>query len=159
MRIKELFTRKRHNDGVKVDVRNEEGEVVGWIRVRGMDSDAYRSAHDSFNQAMVRLAGVVRAGGAGAALLDATQAEKDEAAIAERAALIAEWSFDDECSVANVIELLREAPALSDQIRSIAFDRDRFLGSKLPISTDGQNTNSDSTGQQQPDQSKASANP
>jgi hypothetical protein len=159
MQIKELFTRKRHNEGVKLDVKDESGAVVGWIRVRGLDSDAYRSAHDSASQAMVRLAGVVRAGGAGAALLPATQAEKDEAQLAERVALVAEWSFDDACTVANVTDLFREAPYLSDQVYYVACDRDRFLGINSPASTDGQNINSDSANPPQQDQITASPLP
>ena len=152
MQIKELFTRQRHNDGVCVDVHNEAGEVVGWVRVRGLDSDAYRAAHDTMNQAMARLASVVRAKDAGAPLLAATQAEKDAAKLAERVALVAEWSFEDDFTTENVTTLLREFPLLSDQIFYIACDRDRFLGSNLPTSTDGPSTNSDSTNQPQQDQ-------
>jgi hypothetical protein len=159
MQIKELFTRKRHNDGIRVDVKDDTGAVVGWIRVRGLDADAYRTAHDAVNQAMVRLAGVVRAKDAGAPLLAATQAEKDEARLAERVALVAEWSFDDVCTPANVTELLREAPALSDQIYYAACDRDRFLGASSPTSTDGVNTNSDSANPQPQDHANHSPNP
>ena len=152
MQIKELFTRKRHNEGVRVDVKDESGAVVGWIRVRGLDSDAYRSAHDAANQAMVRLAAVVRAKDAGAPLLTATQAEKDEAKLAERVALVVEWSFDDACNAANVAELFSEAPYLSDQIYYVACDRDRFLGTASQASTAGQSTTSDSASLQQQDQ-------
>ena len=159
MQIKELFTRKRHNEGVRVDVKDESGIVVGWIRVRGLDSDTYRTAHDAGNQAMVRLAAVVRAKDAGAPLLSATQEEKDEAKLAERVALVAEWSFDDECNVANVTELFSEAPYLSDQIYYVACDRDRFLGKASPDSTAGQNITSDLASQQQPDQIAPSPSP
>ena len=159
MQIKELFTRKRHNDGVKVDVKDESGAVVGWIRVRGLDSDAYRAAHDSGNQAMVRLASVVRAGGAGAPLLAATQAEKDAAKLAERVALVAEWSFEGECNEATVTEALREWPVLQDQIFYVACDRDRFLGTASRASTAGQSINSDSASQPQQDQNTPSPNP
>lgn len=159
MQIKELFTRQRHNDGVKIDVKNETGAVVGWLRVRGLDSDAYRAAHDATNQAMVRLAGVVRAKDAGAPLLAATQEEKDAAQLAERVALIAEWSFDDECNAANVAELFREAPYLSDQVYYAAHDRDRFLGGSSPTSTDGPNTNLGLTALPPKEQNEASPTP
>jgi len=158
MQIKELFTRKRHNEGIKLDIKDESGAVVGWVRVRGLDSDAYRSAHDAANQAMVRLAGAVRAK-ADATLLVATQEEKDAAKLAEHVALVAEWSFDDECTVANATELFKEAPYLSDQVYYVACDRDRFLGISSPASSAGPSINSDSTSPQQPDQLTASPNP
>lgn len=154
MQIKELFTRKRHNEGVRVDVKDESGSVVGWLQVRGVDSDAYRAAHDGYNQAMVRLASVVRAQGEGANLLPATQEEKDSAQIAERVALVADWSFDDKFTPEAVAELLRETPRLADQVYYLAQDRDRFLGSSLATSTAGQNINSDSA---EPSQQAATA--
>lgn len=159
MQIKELFTRKRHNDGIRIDVKDESGSVVGWLRVRGLDSDAYRAAHDAYNQAMVRLAGVVRAKDAGAPLLAATQEEKDAAQLAERVALVAEWSFEDERNAANVAELFRETPYLSDQVYYVACDRDRFLGASSPTSTNGQNTNLGLENPQPQDQPAPSPNP
>jgi hypothetical protein len=159
MQIKELFTRQKHNEGVWIDVRNEAGAVVGRIRIRGLDSDAYRSAHDGLNQAMVRLAGAVRAQGADAQLLPATQAEKDAAKLAERVALVAAWSFDDECNDANVTELFKEAPFLCEQAFAVACDRDRFLGISSQPSTDGPTTNSDSASLQQKEPITASPNP
>lgn len=158
MQIKELFTRSKHNEGVWVDVKNEKGVVVGRLRIRGLDSDAYRSAHDGFNREMVRLAAAVR-NKADAELLAATQEEKDAAKLAERVALVAEWTFEDECNAANVTELFREAPYLSDQVFFIANERDRFLGSNSQLSTDGQNTSSDSTSPQQQEQITPSPTP
>jgi hypothetical protein len=141
MQIQELFTRKRHNEGVKVDIRNDAGEVVGWIRIRGLDSDAYRAAHDGYNRAMVRLAAAVRAN-PNAVLLPETTEDKKTAEILERAALVLEWSFETTCTPSAVIELLHEAPYISDAIWYAANDRDRFLGNFLPSSSAGQSTNS-----------------
>ena len=126
MQTKELFTRKRHNEGTPIDVRDEVGKVVGWIRIRGLDSDAYRTANDAYNRAMVRLAAAVRAK-ADAPLLAETQAEKAAAQLAERVALVAAWSFETPCTEASITELLTEAPRLSDQVYYTACDRDRFL--------------------------------
>jgi hypothetical protein len=159
MQIKELFTRARHNEGVNVDVKNEEGKLVGWIRVRGLDSDAYRAASDGAHQALVRLAGAVRAAGEGAPLLAATQTETDAAKLATRVALVAAWSFEEPCDETHVAEALREWPALSDQIYTVACDRDRFLESKLPASTDGPATSSTSENPQPPEPSIASPTP
>lgn len=155
MKIAELFTREKHNDGVWVDVKNNKDAIVGRIRVRGTDSDAYRAAHDGYNQAMVRLASVVRAGGAGAKLLPATQQEKDAAQLAERVALVAEWTFEDDCTEKAVTQLLREAPWISDQVYAIATDSERFLGSTLKTSSDGQSTTSNSESPPQQDPTKA----
>jgi len=149
MRINELFTRDRHNEGTRVDVKNEAGDVVGWLRVRGLDSDAYRQAHDAVNRAMVRLAAAVRAKGDGAALVAETQKDKEAATLAERAALVMDWSFEDPCNVVNVTELLAEAPYISDQIWYAANDRDRFLGNKSATSTLGPSTNSPEVSPQQ----------
>jgi hypothetical protein len=147
MQTKELFTRKRHNEGIKVDIRDESGVVVGWIRCRGLDSDAYRAAHDSYNRAMVRLAKAVRADPKSAVLPPESLADKAEAELAERAALVIEWSFETPCTEETIRELLTEAPQLSDAIFYVASDRDRFLEHALPNSSDGPATGSKSESQ------------
>jgi hypothetical protein len=154
MKSSELHTRKRHNEGVQVDVHNEAGDVVGWLRVRGIDSDAYREAHDGYNQAMVRLAVAVRAGGADATLLPATKAEKEEAKLAERVALVSGWSFEDACTPDSVADFFRETPYVADNIFYLAQQRDLFFVNCSPTSTAGPNTNSDSGEPQQPAQSE-----
>ena len=159
MQIKELFTRQKHNDGIRIDIKNEAGDAIGWLRVRGLDSDAYRAAHDGYNQAMVRLATVVRAKDEGAPLLSATQADKDAAQLAERVALVSEWSFEDVCNTENVTALFREAPYISDKVYYAACDRDRFLETVSPASSAGQNTSSASVDQQLQAQSEPSPNP
>jgi hypothetical protein len=154
MQIKELFTRTKHNEGVCVEIKDEAGAVLGWLRVRGLDSDAYRKAHDTFNREMVRLASAVRAK-ADAPLLAATQAEKDAAALTERVALVADWSFEDPCTPENITLLLQEAPYLSDRVYYAANDRDRFLGTASQASISGQNTSSDASVPQQQEQATA----
>lgn len=152
MQIQELFTREKHNEGIRVDIKSEDGKtVVGWLQVRGLDSDAYRAASDIFNREMARLAAAVRAK-ADAPLLAATQAEKDAAQLAARVALVAAWSFENPCTPDNVTMLLREAPYISDSIYFVANDRDRFLGKRSPTSTNGQDTSSDVSAPQQQDQ-------
>jgi hypothetical protein len=157
MQISKLFTRKRHNEGIWIDVTDEAGAVVGKMRILGVDSDAFRSAHDAANREMVRLAAAVRAK-ADAPLLAATKLEKDEAKLAERAALVAEWSFEDSCTPTNVTALFREAPYLGDYVYFTACDRDRFLESNSPASIAGQNTTLEQENRPQLDPVTASPN-
>ena len=150
MKMQDFFTRKRANEGVRLQLVDGTGNATdAWVIVRGFDSDAYRAAHDSLNRAMARLASVVRTKGADATLFAATQEEKDTEALAERAALVAAWSFEEPCTPAKVAEFLREAPYVSDQVYYFAQERDRFFETCSATSTAGQNTSSDSAEQPQ----------
>jgi hypothetical protein len=150
MKLKDLYTRDRANEGVLLDLLGPDGEPLGIsIVLRGVDSDAYRQANDAFNRAMVRLAAAVRAQGADATLLVSTQADKESAQLAACAALVAGWTgVEEEYSPEAAIELLREAPYIRDQVYNAAHERDRFLGSKLQTSSAGPSTQSSSIGQQ-----------
>jgi hypothetical protein len=150
MKPQDFYTRKRANEGARLTLFDGNGNPTdAWVLVRGLDSDAYRAAHDASNRAMVRLAAAVRAKGSEADLPAETQAEKNAAALAERVALVAGWNLEGECTPAAIEELLQEAPYLSDQIYYAACDRDRFLGSALQSSTTGQSTSSSSASQPQ----------
>ena len=147
MKMEDFYTRARANEGVRLQLHDGAGNPTdAWICVRGLDSDAYRTAHDAVNRAMVRLAAAVRAK-ADAPLLAATQAEKDAEALAERVALVVNWNLDNPCTPATVTELFREAPYISDQVYYSAQDRDRFFVICSPTSTAGQNISSDSAEQ------------
>jgi len=144
MKPQDLYTRKQANDGIIVPLLDKQGNPLAdeWILVRGVDSDAYRAAHDGFNRTMVRLAGVVRDKGSAAVLTAETAAEKEAASLAERVALVADWSLEAPCTPEAAAELLREAPYVGDQVYAAAHDRDRFFGSSSATSTAGPNTSS-----------------
>jgi hypothetical protein len=152
MKPQDFYTRKRANEGIRVYLRDGDGNNTdAWLLVRGVDSDAYRAANDTVQSTMVRLASAVRAK-SDAPLLEATKEETDAAIMASRVALVADWNLEGECTPAAVEELFREAPYISDQVHVAAHNRDRFLGSCSTTSTAGPNTDSASTSQQPQEQ-------
>jgi len=149
MKPQDFYTRARANEGVRLTLLDGNGKATeAWVIVRGLDSDAYRAAHDATNRAMVRLAAAVRENGASAELPADAKADREAAALAERVALVASWNLEGECTPEAVAELLREAPYISDQIYFAAHDRDRFFGESSALSTAGQNTSSTLPSQQ-----------
>jgi hypothetical protein len=143
MQPQDFYTRAISNDGARVYLLDKWGATTSeWILVRGLDSDEYRRAQDAFNRVVARLITAVRKGGVAAELPDETVAEKEEAELRSRVALVAAWSLDAPCTNETISELLREAPVIRDQIYAFACERDNFFGKSSQTSISGLTTSS-----------------
>lgn len=129
----ELFhTRGRANEGVRLPLHAPDGSPTEhWLQVRHVWSDAFQEANDR------EVATVQEA---------VLAAEGDQAKIAAAkragqfrlwAALVADWSFDQECTPGNVAAFLREAPQIGAVLDKFAADGRRFFGNGSTSSTAG----------------------
>lgn len=118
-------TRDTVNEGVKLPLTRPDGtETEHWVKVRNYRCDAYREALAALQ---TRIAEKGRP--------DAAQTRKDRLTL--QASLVADWSFDEDCSPKNVKAFLDDAQLVAEAIDAIAVDDARFFGSASTLSTDG----------------------
>jgi hypothetical protein len=124
-----FFTRQKANEGIELPLYLPSGEKTPHlIRIRGIDSDAFKGAEAESRRRLVELAAT-----------DLTKASTAAVAAEERvvilAALVISWTFDHECTQDNIKRLLREAPQIADQIDRLASKRSLFFRNGLSNST------------------------
>lgn len=137
MSMKEFYTRSKANEGKKVPLSLPDGSPSEhWLMVRGVDSDEFRRAEAKSKRKAIELAQIK------------DDKERQEAIEQEKleliAVLVADWSFDEECSRENVVEFLREAPQIGDMVDRIAVSRASFFGERSSSSTGTQKKSSGS---------------
>jgi hypothetical protein len=124
MSAAELFhTRARANEGKRLALHTPDGKPTEhWLQVRHVWSDAFTDANE------VALSDVREA-------VLAAEGDKAKIAVAQRdakfrlwAALVSAWSFDTECTPANVEAFLREAPQIGNVLDKFAADSAGFFG-------------------------------
>lgn len=137
MSIKDFFTRENANEGIEVPLyrpgsKEKSGE---WIRIRGVDSDEFRAAELESKRAMRSI------------LENQDIKDKDKRHREELtkllASLVISWSFPEECTRENIIELLSNAPQIEDAINTLAANRALFFknGSANSVNTPGPSSN------------------
>lgn len=115
-----FFTRQRANEGIELPLSFPDGTPSPhWIKIRGVDSDAFKAADAQAKRRMFELA-------------TETDKAKIEAFLAEVklnsiTALVISWSFPEACTPENVRNFLKEAPQISDQIDRLATKRGLFF--------------------------------
>lgn len=128
--MQEFFTRQRAEEGVKIPLIRPDGkETEHWIKIRGVDSDAFRLAELEANRERAK------------ALDLPSQTERDRASLEIRtkllAALVFEWSFAEPCEFNTVVTFLTEAPQIADAINAKAGMRSSFFKQGQPSSVTG----------------------
>lgn len=124
--LADFNTRDRAEEGTRVDLMLPSGEPSGeWVQVRSyMATEAQRVRFDVERRRAEK--------GAALSYDDGQQLEAES-----RAALVKAWSFDDECTPANVKAWLYASQTVSNQIMVVATQDERFFGHGSPASTDG----------------------
>jgi hypothetical protein len=124
-----FFTRQKSNEGIEFALDFPDGTPSPHrIRIRGIDSDAFRSAQAaSWRRLQERLSAVERK--------EPTEEELLTEKLRLQSALVVSWTFPEPCTPENVATLLREAPALAHQIDRIAGNRSHFFVKGSPSST------------------------
>lgn len=126
--MEEFMTRTKANEGHKIPLYAADGRLTAhWVRVRGVDSDAFRKAQNRQTRRTAEIAALPQEDRE-EAIFDAT--------LEMQAALVAEWSFDMACTHDNIKAFLREAPQIAAEIDKFASRRTFFfktpLGSLMP---------------------------
>ena len=119
---KELFyTKPKAEEGVKIPLELADGTTTSeWLLVRGIDSEIFQRKQLEVRGAILE-AMKDNESDAGFDLLQ----QKHKADLL--ACLVADWSFDDECTENNIKEFLSNAPHIADKIDSISADRVFFM--------------------------------
>lgn len=135
--MKEFFTRQQANEGVVLPLSLPDGSPSEhWIRVLGIDSDAFRKADQKAKRAAVEIAQIEG---------DQERAEMvREVEIECISSLISEWSFDQPCDTQNKVDFLKEAPQIADMVNRFAARRSEFFTKKPASSTRGSKPKSNS---------------
>lgn len=116
-----FFTRQRANEGIELPLDLPDGTPTAHrIRIRGVDSDAFRTAHAESRRRLVELAS-----NKDKTALDTADAEKERLTLL--ASLVVSWTFDVPLTIDAIISFLREAPQLAEQIDRIASRRSLFF--------------------------------
>lgn len=116
-----FFTRERANEGVEVPLYTPDGtKSQHWIRIRGVDSDAFREAEANSKRDAFRVASIE----------DTVERAKaiQDAKLNLIAALVISWSFEKECTPENIKEFFRQAPQIADAVDQVASKRTLFFG-------------------------------
>ncbi|ANO57507.1 hypothetical protein [Vibrio phage vB_VhaS-tm] len=119
--MQEFFTRQKANEGKKVPLYLPNGEPSEhWIQIRGVDSDQFKEAERAAKRKAIEFAQIEDT-------KERAEAVR-EAELGCIAALVVDWSFDQECTPDNVVNFLREAPQIADMVNRYAANRKSFFG-------------------------------
>lgn len=133
-----FFTRGVANEGVQLPLYLPTGEKSEhWVRVLGVDSDAFRAAEAESKRDAFRIAGI-----------ESREERALEIAKSKRrliASLVTSWSFPQECTVENVEAFFMEAPQIMDAIDLAASKRALFFVGRSNSSRPSPSTSSGST--------------
>jgi regulator of replication initiation timing len=122
MDMEQFYTRDKANEGIKVPLTAPDGtDTDHWLLVRGADSDVFRKAEAEAQRKMAVIA-------ADKGNRDSLADVYDEQFHWIKAHLVADWSFDHECTVEAVQEFFKNAPQISDKVNRIAGNRSLFFG-------------------------------
>lgn len=134
----EFFTRNKANEGLQLPLYRPDGsKSEHWVRVLGIDSDAFRRADAEARRDAFRIAQIE----------DLTERSQAIADSKRRlvAALVVDWSFDRPCNVETVAEFFREAPQIMDAIDMASSKRALFFANRSSGSQPSPSTSSAST--------------
>lgn len=133
-----FFTRERANEGVEVPLYTPDGtKSQHWVRIRGVDSDAFREAEANSKREAFRVASIE----------DTVERAKaiQDAKLNLIAALVISWSFEKECTLENVKEFFRQAPQIADAVDQVASKRALFFAKRSSSSVSTPKPSSGST--------------
>jgi hypothetical protein len=118
-----FYTRQKANEGIQLPLFLPDGTKTDhWIRIRGIDSDAFRIANDTEHRNTMGIAGLKKDSEKSSAI--------QESILRIRAALVVAWSFGTPCTPENVLNFLREAPHIAEAIDRTAARRAAFFATQ-----------------------------
>lgn len=139
--MEQFHTRARANEGKRLKLYTPDGKPTEhWLQVRHVWSDAFQAANEAevsgVREAMLAAAADDAKGRADEAKA-AVDTAKQDAKLRIWSALVAAWSFPAPCTPEAVVEFLRDAPQIGEQIDKFAADSRRFFGSDSASSEAG----------------------
>lgn len=125
-----FFTREKSNSGIDVPIPLPTGAPSGHtLRIRGTDSDAFKTAEARANQKALRMRKENK-----------TADELTEELIVSTrelvASLVISWTLKEACTPDNVIKLFRNAPQIMEVVNVMATRRELFFNNGSPTFPD-----------------------
>lgn len=118
--MEQFFTRQKANEGKKLFLFEPSGsKTEHYLKVLGIDSDSFKAAEVEAKRKSSEL-GMVKDNYERSVKWLEIQREL----IAE---LVVDWSFEQPCTKENVINFLKEAPQIEEQINSYCGKRTLFF--------------------------------
>lgn len=125
MGMADFYTRDKANEGRKLPLYAPDGSPTDdWLLVRHIWSDAFQKAEDAAQREARETIMGMGDDPDPDAVAEATRAAR----IKLLSALVAAWSFDEECTPEAVAAFLDRAPQIADAIDKAAADGKRFFG-------------------------------
>lgn len=121
-KVSDFFTRDAANEGVKIPLLNPRTGRAEWIKILGIDSDVFREAKINKARELIKIAEIDDNG-------ERAEAIK-EADLELLSVLVVDWSFDDPCVPAEIVNVLRNAPQIAEVVDTKAGARSLFLQKK-----------------------------
>lgn len=135
-KVSDFFTGELSNEGVKLPLINPTTGKGEWIKIRGIDSDIFRAANLIYLRSALKIAELE------------TDKERKEAAKMARlellTSLVVAWSFDSICNHDEIINVLKNAPMITNLVDEKASTRSLFLQKKSKVSKTTPKRNSNS---------------
>jgi predicted restriction endonuclease len=136
--MESFYTREKANSGVEVPLYRPDGsKSEHHFLVRGVDSDVFRTAEAEARRKTMEIAMI------------SDSLEKAKAIQTAKLTLIAHlvisWSFDQECTIENIVNFFREAPQIADAVDQVASKRALFFAQRSSNSETSQEPSSAST--------------
>ena len=135
--MKEFYTRQKANEGNRIPLYHPDGTASEhWMLIRGIDSDTFRKTEVLAKRRAMEIAQIKSE--------EARNKAVHEEELRCIASLVADWSFEDECTEINVVNFLREAPQIADMVNRYAARRTEFFAKKSVSSVNGSDVKSPS---------------
>lgn len=124
--LQQFFTRDKANEGIIIPLFHPgtSQKTEHWIKVRGIDSDAYQEAFAKSRR------DIQRAITSKNPSEELEKIDKQDATLSLLAALVIEWSSKSPCTTENVKALFKQAPQIADAVSELAGRRSLFFGKK-----------------------------
>jgi hypothetical protein len=133
-----FFTRGKANEGLQLPLYTPSGrKSEHWVRILGVDSDAFRAANAESQRDAFRIAQMEDKSERALAILESKRRLV--------ASLVVAWSFDKPCTVDAVAEFFTQAPQIMDAIDLAASKRALFFANRSSGLQDSPSTSSAST--------------
>ena len=114
--MSDFFTREKANEGKKVFLTLPDGTPTEeYLIIRGIDSDQYQATHSEVMRKIFLKSDQDK------------EYSEHEAKLDIWVSLVANWSFEQECTPENIKQLLREAPQIAKKIDVLSSNRNFFF--------------------------------
>lgn len=113
------------NAGLQMSIKGPDGkETEDWIKVRGIDSEAFQQASRTMRREVMLY---LEDKGSQSRVTEEYLKFTSDQQLKMQAALVLEWSFEEPCTVDNVVELFKSAPYIAEQVDAFSSKRERFV--------------------------------